>query len=127
MTKDTVEKGGAEKGEQQEDLSQREHTRFRTVYSGSVRQKGKAQDCVIKDLSANGAKIKDAMHLIDSEELSLVINRLGPYQALRAKVQWRSADRLGISFLDPTDQVQATLAELFPNRWAMVEKKTGDK
>jgi len=122
MTKDT-----AKKDEQEEDLSQREHTRFRTVYSGSVRQKGKSQDCVIKDLSANGAKIKNAMHLIDSEELLLVISRLGPYKALRAKVQWRSADRIGISFLDPTDQVQETLAELFPNRWAIAENKTGDK
>jgi PilZ domain len=55
-------------------------------------------ECLVSDISNTGARLKYSGQILTSDIINLHIPNKG--QILRAKVQWRKADEVGISFVN---------------------------
>ena len=54
-------------------------------------------ECLVRDISDTGARLKYSGRILDSDIINLHIPNKG--QILRARVKWREADEIGISFV----------------------------
>ena len=54
-------------------------------------------ECLVRDVSDTGARLKYSGQILATDIINLHIPNKG--QILRAKVQWREADEIGISFV----------------------------
>ena len=104
------------------DSSRRESTRFRTVYAGKIRYRGKFYKCTVHDVSSSGAKLKPRDDLPDTKTLELIIDRLGPYRPMKSEVAWRTKDWWGLRFVGDQDELKKMVAELLPSRWSLMNK-----
>ena len=55
-------------------------------------------DCVVRDVSAQGARLLVASSIGIPDQFDLRMNRRGANH--RSKVAWRSEDQIGVRFLD---------------------------
>jgi hypothetical protein len=54
-------------------------------------------ECLVRDISDTGARLKYSGQILASDIINLHISNKG--EIFRAKVQWREADEIGISFV----------------------------
>ncbi len=101
------------------EITERKSSRFRTIFTGKIRQDGKTKDCLIMDVSARGARLKNIKNLSDTPEIHLIIDRLGPYRAIEGEIMWRSGDFVGVNFLADAEDMKEKMAELMPSRWSL--------
>ena len=75
----------------------REHERSLLLYSGSLYDGEQMVDCVIKDISATGARVMVERRLGKQQELVLDLDSVGLFPS---RIVWQSDDHAGIRFLD---------------------------
>ncbi len=95
---------------------QRRYPRTRVVWPATLRTTVGTFDCLVLDLSANGAKIQFPTPPVVIEGLvMLAIPRL---PGLNATVAWAHPDHgmeMGLTFDDPPSEVATLLASVLPN------------
>jgi len=109
----------------------RRYPRTRVVWPATLRTAIGTFDCLVLDLSANGAKIQFSIPPGEIEGLvMLAIPRL---PGLNATVAWTHPDHgmeLGLTFDDPPAEVATLLASVMPNssavRFAPVDDDEAD-
>ncbi len=98
------------------DGPQRRYPRTRVVWPATLRTAVGTFDCLVLDLSANGAKIQFPTPPVMIEGLvMLAIPRL---PGLNATVAWAHPDHgmeMGLTFDDPPNEVADLLASVLPN------------
>lgn len=98
----------------------RRYPRTRVVWPATLRTAVGSFDCLVLDLSANGAKIQFSVPPGEIEGLvMLAIPRLPGFNAT---VAWTHPDHgmeLGLTFDDPPEEVAALLTSVLPNSSAV--------
>lgn len=90
----------------------RKASRQRTLFGGSIifNKRGSTMDCVVRNFSAEGAKLVFTHTVAVPDEFELAIKQKA--RSYRVRVIWRHADEAGVAILD-----QADPAELLPVEW----------
>jgi hypothetical protein len=105
----------------------RKFPRTSVVWSGTLQTKGETLDCLVLNLSANGAKIRLHTALAAADwSGTLSIPALG---AFKAKVAWSNASdaiEIGLIFDDPPTTVARALTEALPNSQAASVSRKDD-
>jgi hypothetical protein len=80
--------------------NRRRHARAPSLYSGSLHRDGaSAADCVVRDISASGARVMLERLIVDNERCVLDIDGVGLFPS---KIVWRRDHEAGLEFLvDP--------------------------
>lgn len=84
-------------------LERREHLRLKTLKSGKVvfNRNASIIDCVIRDLSRAGARLRFAGAPILPEQFHLeIVMADGSKRREKCRVIWRRADEMGVVFED---------------------------
>ena len=76
----------------------RKSSRHKSFLRGRINNGMSEVDCVIRDLSATGAKLLFSRDIIMPSVIDLHIP--GKKQVMRAQVQWRNGDEMGVSFVE---------------------------
>jgi hypothetical protein len=91
-----VSKSGAER---------RRHERAPLLYSGSLHRDGSmVVDCVIRDLSASGARVSMECELGGRDSFILDIDGVGLFPS---KIVWRRGTQAGLAFLSDPNTVKS--------------------
>jgi hypothetical protein len=77
------------------------------LHSASLREGERTVDCVIRDISASGARIIIERRLAQQRALVLDIDGVG---GLNGRLVWQRADEAGIRFLDEPNTVRSYIA-----------------
>jgi hypothetical protein len=78
----------------------RRHERSPLLYSGALYDGDRMVDCVIKDISASGARVMIERRIAGDEKFVLDIDGVGLFPG---KIVWQMNDHAGIEFFnDPT-------------------------
>ena len=85
----------------------RRHERSPLLYSGSLFDGGQMVDCVIKDISASGARLMVERRIAEQEKFILDIDGVGLFAS---KIIWQSEDHAGIEFLDDPSTVKSWIS-----------------
>jgi hypothetical protein len=97
--------------EQQHDrptgAERRQHVRSSLLYSCSLYDGENTVDCVIKDISASGARLMVEKRIGADEEFVLDIDGVGLFPS---RIVWQSDDQAGIRFLSDTSQVKSWIS-----------------
>ena len=81
----------------------RRHERSPLLYSGSLYDGERMVDCVIKDISASGARVMIERRIAEQEKFVLDIDGVGLFPG---KIVWQSNDHAGIAFLNDPSTVK---------------------
>lgn len=95
----------------QTDSDRRKFKRARFLMSGILISGDHAIQCVILDLSVNGARIKTPQ---PTEPSSAVKLNLAGSVELNSEVMWRKGNELGIRFTDEPEEIGRIMAGLLP-------------
>jgi PilZ domain len=78
----------------------RQHQRRRTYLGGQAAfgQRYCAQDCLVRNLSQNGARLIFSDHVLIPDEFDLMIPHKG--DSRRARIVWRYQAYVGVQFLE---------------------------
>jgi hypothetical protein len=90
--------GGAER---------RRHERSALLYSGSLHKPDGNVDCVIKDISASGARLVMERRIAESGDCILDIDGVG---LIPSRVVWQSDDHAGVQFLSDPGTIQTWIS-----------------
>ncbi|MGO4717231.1 PilZ domain-containing protein [Bradyrhizobium sp. 2TAF24] len=84
---------------------QRRAARGRVIYGGVLifNNRCSTMSCVVRDFSANGARIEIKHNALLPDHLQLVIARKG--REFAARVAWRSEGAAGLEFTEPTASI----------------------
>jgi hypothetical protein len=85
----------------------RRHQRAALLYSGSLYNGERTVDCVIKDISASGARVMVEHAIEAAKGFVLDIDGVG---FIRSKIVWQSDDHAGIEFLNDPHTVQSWIS-----------------
>ncbi len=78
-------------------LDRRQNARDKVIYGGVAESDGAARDCVVRNISENGASLEFSNVIkLPREEISLKIARKG--QSFLAKVIWWRDNFVGVAF-----------------------------
>lgn len=88
----------------------RRHERSPMLYSGSLYDGDRMVDCVIKDISASGARLMIERRIAEQEEFVLDIDGVGLFPS---KIVWQSDDYAGIEFLDDPGTVRSWIGAVW--------------
>jgi hypothetical protein len=91
----------------QRNTDRRQHKRIALLHSASLREGERTVDCVIRDISASGARIIIERRLAQQRALVLDIAGIG---GLNGRLVWQRADEAGIRFLDEPKTVKSYIA-----------------
>ena len=80
----------------------RRHPRQPVLFSGTLHQDDMSTDCIIKDISASGARIVTERPVARDRDFILDIDRAGLFTS---RLVWREDNRLGMMFLHDPDSV----------------------
>jgi hypothetical protein len=80
----------------------RRHQRHPVLFSGTLHQDDMSTDCIIKDISASGARIVTERPVARDRDFILDIDRAGLFSS---RLVWREDNRLGMMFLHDPDSV----------------------
>jgi hypothetical protein len=80
----------------------RRHQRHSVLFSGTLHQDDMSTDCIIKDISASGARIVTERPVARDRDFILDIDRAGLFTS---RLVWREDNRLGMMFLHDPDNV----------------------
>jgi hypothetical protein len=77
--------------------NRRRHARAPSLYSGSLHQDGtSAADCIVRDISASGARVVLERLIADQERCVLDVDDVGLFPS---KIVWRRGNEVGLEFL----------------------------
>ncbi len=84
------------------------------VYFNDVTLKGEVREVhgVVRDISANGAKVDLKEPLLERVDLDLVIPKLGTFPC---NIVWQDDRRVGIQFKESPETVFSHLIQVLPN------------
>ena len=90
----------------------RRSTRNRTYIGGQIafNQRSSLMDCLVRNISAEGAKLVFAQTATVPQEFDLSV--LSNERTFRARVVWRRADEAGVAFLEPRPQTAPVSLDL---------------
>jgi hypothetical protein len=82
----------------------RRQTRGRSFLGGRIifNNRSSSVDCLIRDMSPKGARVRLSMPVMIPDEFELLIPKQG--RSFQARVAWRMPDEFGIAFLDDKNQ-----------------------
>src|ERR1700733_112166 len=88
---------------------QRRRERRRTYLAGRIvfNQRSSTMDCLVRNLSRNGAMLEFSEPVIPRHEIDLCI--LSRAESLRARIVWRNGGRIGVSTEPPESGSVITL------------------
>jgi hypothetical protein len=88
---------------------QRRSERRRTYLAGRIvfNQRSSTMDCLVRNLSRNGAMLEFSESVIPRHEIDLCI--LSRAESLRARIVWRNGGRIGVSTEPPESGSVITL------------------
>ena len=78
-------------------MLKRTHERTRTLIPAQITRSGRVLDCVVRDLSAGGARLRVADGGAVPQEFELFLKQTGEYRP--ARVRWRRPTEVGIAFM----------------------------
>ena len=84
------------------DTDKRRHPRHAVLFSGTLHQDDMSTDCIIKDISASGARIVTERPVARDRDFILDIDRAGLFTS---RLVWREDNRLGMMFLHDPESV----------------------
>ncbi len=85
----------------------RQHERSSLLYSCSIYDGENTVDCVIKDISASGARLMVEKRIAAEQEFVLDIDGVGLFPS---RIVWQSDDHAGIRFLSDTSLVKSWIS-----------------
>jgi hypothetical protein len=85
----------------------RRHERAPLLHSGSLHNAGGVVDCVIKDISASGARLMMERRIAELEKLILDIDGVGLFPS---RIVWQSEDQAGVQFLSDPGTVKSWIS-----------------
>jgi PilZ domain len=88
-------------------VERRRHERSPLLYSGSLHKSDDNIDCVIKDISASGARLAMERRLVEAGDCVLDIDGVG---LIPSRVVWQSGDHAGVQFLSDPGMVQTWIS-----------------
>jgi hypothetical protein len=100
--------------------AQRRYKRANVLWPATLLADGERFDCIILDLSANGARLRVAGSTEALKGLVLEAPRFG---SLMGDVAWRRETELGLRFNDDPEEVAALLGDMLPAVRCVAEKK----
>jgi hypothetical protein len=89
----------------------RRYPRSRVLWPGKLTLAGATVDCIVLDVSANGARVRADGLPTDIGGVSLELARFGSFAA---EMMWRDGSEVGLRFAEPPDIVAALLRETLP-------------
>ena len=88
----------------------RQNTRDKVIYGGVAESDGATRDCVVRNISENGASLEFSNVIkLPREQMSLKIARKG--QSFLAKVVWWRDNFVGVAFSSETEMPVSDLEE----------------
>jgi hypothetical protein len=111
-----------------QETERRNFSRNSILLTGVLLYRDGIEDCVVRDLSVNGAMISVANAPAQGSPATLEIARVGGFRGrekdvagrgLRAEVAWRNKDRVGLRFTGRPHEIAETMAGLLP--WAVLD------
>ena len=106
-----------------QETERRNFSRIPILLTGVLSYRDGIEDCVVRDLSMNGAMISVAKAPRTGSPTMLEIARVGRFRGrekdvigrgLRAEVAWRGKNRVGLRFTGRPHEVEETMAGLLP-------------
>ena len=91
-----------------------ERRRFKrntTVLTGTLFCRDEILDCVVMNISANGAKIKLKQAPANGEAVTLLVNRYGVFTGT---IAWRADESVGLQFDEDPKRVAKAIGEQTP-------------
>jgi hypothetical protein len=95
---------GAEHDQEPDNPERRGHERSVILHPGALHNSEGAIDCVIKDISASGARLAVQRRIPDEDRFVLDIDGLGLFPS---RIIWQHGDHAGIQFLSDPSTVQS--------------------
>jgi hypothetical protein len=89
----------------------RRYPRSRVLWHGTLRHAGEKLDCIVLDVSANGAHVRAEGLPAKLGALSLALPRFGDFVA---ELRWRDGSELGLRFAASPRKVAALLGDTLP-------------
>ena len=86
--------------------NRRAFTRSSVVWTGRIQAGEQESDCVILNISANGAKLQLPEGAVFPDDVVLYVDR---FDGLEASIRWRKGRRMGVKFLREPDDVRKML------------------
>ena len=111
-----------------QETERRNFSRNSILLTGVLLYRDGIEDCVVRDLSVNGAMISAANAPAQGSPVTLEIARVGGFRGrekdvagrgLRAEVAWRTKDHVGLRFTGRPHEVAETMAGFLP--WAVLD------
>ena len=91
--------------------------RTTVLWSGHLRAAGDSAECVILDVSANGAKIRFTEATgVSEESCALEVARLGVFSC---EIAWRRGNRVGLCFKEGLSTIATQMNEALPQARAI--------
>ncbi|MDJ0893678.1 MAG: PilZ domain-containing protein [Alphaproteobacteria bacterium] len=97
--------------QEQDGKERRRFPRSTVVWSGRLLFAGGSADCVVLNISINGAKVQLSGGYTGPEDVVLEIARFGQF---RGQVAWRSGNSVGVTFDEEPDRVAAVIGAAVP-------------
>ncbi|HZS81967.1 MAG TPA: PilZ domain-containing protein [Stellaceae bacterium] len=85
----------------------RRHERAPLLHSGSLHQNDDVVDCVIKDISASGARLMMERRIAEQDNFILDIDGVGLFPS---RIVWQREGQAGIRFLNDPHTVQSWIS-----------------
>jgi len=98
---------GATNEEASSGQERRRFERAPLLHSGSLHNARGVVDCVIKDISASGARLMMERRIAEQEKLILDIDGVGLFPS---RIVWQSDDQAGIQFLSDPGTVKSWIS-----------------
>ncbi len=111
-----------------QESERRNFSRVSILLIGVLSHRDGIEDCVVRDLSVNGAMISVENAPAIGSPATLEIVRVGGFRGrekdvaangLRAEVAWHRIDQMGLTFTGKPHEIAETMAGLLP--WAVLD------
>ncbi len=89
----------------------RDHPRFTVVWTGRIQLAPKPVECVILNISANGAKLRVFAHVDLPADFTLTVDRFGEFPAT---LVWSDGRSAGVQFNDDPKRISEIFAAALP-------------
>ena len=94
-----------------EDSDRRDHPRFTVVWTGRIQLLPKPVECVILNISANGAKLRILAHADLPADFTLTVDRFGDFPA---NLVWTDGRSAGVQFSGDPKKISEIFAAALP-------------
>lgn len=89
----------------------RRFTRSTVVWAGRLVHTGGEAECIVLNISINGAKVQTTDVYSGPDEIALEIPRFGRFEG---KIVWRKDNAMGIAFNEDPDEVATLIGAAVP-------------